>query len=71
MLYGVLRVLVLVYRGFTSNSVQLRASALTFYTVLSLVPVLAMGFGIAKGFGLEAKLKALILESSQAIRRLR
>ena len=50
MLYGVLRVLVLVYRGFTSNSVQLRASALTFYTVLSLVPVLAMGFGIAKGF---------------------
>ena len=62
MLYGALRVLVLVYRGFTSNSVQLRASALTFYTVLSLVPVLAMGFGIAKGFGLEAKLKALILE---------
>jgi 2,4-dienoyl-CoA reductase (NADPH2) len=31
---------------------MLRASARTFYTLLSAVPVLAMIFGIAKGFGL-------------------
>ncbi|MCB0354807.1 MAG: YihY/virulence factor BrkB family protein, partial [Bdellovibrionales bacterium] len=32
---------------------SLEASGLTYYTLLSLVPVLAFIFGIAKGFGLE------------------
>ncbi len=31
----------------------MRASALTYYSLLSIVPVFAMAFGIAKGFGLE------------------
>ena len=32
----------------------LRASSLTFYSILSVVPVLAVVFGIAKGFGIES-----------------
>lgn len=58
----VIRIVLLSLRGFTENAVQLRASALTFYTLMSLVPILAMGFGIAKGFGLEHKMDMLIHE---------
>ena len=32
---------------------MLRASALTFYSLLSIVPVFAMAFGVAKGFGFQ------------------
>lgn len=53
-----LRIFILAVRGFNEDKVQLRASALTFYTLLSLVPVVAMAFGIAKGFGLEQYLES-------------
>jgi membrane protein len=53
-----LQILMLALRGFQEDKVQLTASALTFYTLLSLVPVVAMAFGIAKGFGLEQYLEA-------------
>ena len=51
-LFRTLRVVVLSLRNFDRNKCQLRASALTFYTLLSVVPVMAMAFGVAKGFGL-------------------
>jgi len=40
-----------------------RASALTFYSLLSIVPVLAMAFGIAKGFGFQEALARQLQES--------
>ena len=43
------------WRGFNEDNCQLKASALTFYSLLSIVPVFAMMFGIAKGFGFEKK----------------
>lgn len=52
-----LRIYLLAIKGFYEDKCQLRASALTFYSVLSVVPILAMAFGIAKGFGLDEKLK--------------
>ncbi len=57
-----LRIILIAVRGFTEDKVQLRASALTFYTLLSVVPVLAMIFGIAKGFGFEEHLKTVLQE---------
>ena len=57
-----LRVILLSVRGFTEDRCQLRASALTFYSLLSIVPVLAMTFGIAKGFGFESMLERVLLE---------
>jgi membrane protein len=56
-----LRIIVLAARGFTRNRVQLRASALTYYTLLSVIPVVAIAFAIAKGFGLDQILKDLIV----------
>ena len=42
-----LRVLVLAARGFNEDKCHLRASALTFYSLLSLVPLLALAFGVS------------------------
>lgn len=52
-----LRVLVLSWRGFDEDKCQLRASALTFYSLISIVPVAAMAFGIAKGFNVDRLLE--------------
>ena len=56
-----LRILLLAIRRFFEDKCELRASALTFYTLLSIVPVVAMAFGVAKGFGLEKILEAQLL----------
>jgi len=52
------RVLLLSIRRYDEDKCQLRASALTFYSLISIVPVAAMAFGIAKGFGFEKILEA-------------
>jgi membrane protein len=57
-----LRVVLLAARGFDEDKLHLRASALTFYTLISVVPVAAMIFGIAKGFGFEKRLERQLLE---------
>ncbi len=62
-LYRTIRIIVLAFRGFMENQVTLRASALTFYTMMSIVPILAMGFGVAKGFGYDKLLENQLLEA--------
>ncbi|MCK5000098.1 MAG: YihY family inner membrane protein [Anaerohalosphaera sp.] len=56
-----LRIILLAVRGFAEDKCKFRASALTFFTLLSIVPVIAMMFGVAKGFGLEERLRAEIM----------
>ena len=51
------RVLVESVPSFLASEGQLRAAALTYYTLFSIVPVFALFFGIAKGFGLDEWLK--------------
>jgi len=46
--------------GADNNS--LRAVALTFYTLFAVVPMLALAFGIAKGFSLQEKLQETLVE---------
>lgn len=60
-----LRIVILSLRGFDEDKCQLKASALTFYSLLSIVPVAAMAFGIAKGFGFEKALEKQLLEKLQ------
>ena len=52
-----LRVIVLAIRGFNEDKVSLHATALSLFSVLSVVPILALAFGIAKGFGLEVMMQ--------------
>lgn len=51
-----LRVLLLAFRGYDEDKVSLRSSALTFYSMLSVVPVAAMAFGISKMVGIDKHL---------------
>lgn len=51
----------LAFKGFTEDRVQLRASALTYYSILSIVPLIAMIFGMAKSFGFDTYLKEELL----------
>lgn len=60
-----LRIFVLSVRGFEQDKCMFRASALTFYSLLSIVPVIAMMFGIAKGFGLDAHVEKTMIEKMQ------
>jgi len=58
-----LKIFSLAFKGFAEDRVQVRASALTYYTMLSVVPIAAMVFGIAKGFGFKEKLQDFITDS--------
>jgi membrane protein len=58
-----IRVVILSIRGIMQDKAPLRASALTFYSLLSVVPVAAMIFGIAKGFGFEKTLERMLIKS--------
>jgi membrane protein len=60
-----LRIIVLAARGFMNDKVQLRASSLTFYSLLSIIPVVAIAFAIAKGFGLDQNLQQLVAKEFQ------
>ncbi|GAB1410354.1 YihY/virulence factor BrkB family protein [Desulfovibrionales bacterium] len=60
-LFWLLRVFTLSWRGFQANNGPLRAAALTVYTLLSLVPLAAMAFAVATGFGLERLLENELL----------
>lgn len=51
-----LRVILLAFRGYSEDNISLRSSALTFYSMLSVVPVAAMAFGISKMVGIEKNL---------------
>jgi membrane protein len=51
LLRGVLRIIFIVVRESQNDRITLRASALTFTVVLSLVPMLALGTAVLKGLG--------------------
>jgi len=57
-----LRIISLSVQGFNEDKCLTKASALTYYTLFSIVPVLALVFAIAKGFGFDASLKAQLSE---------
>jgi membrane protein len=60
--FRLLRVWTVAVREFFVDQCALRASALTFYTLLSIVPVFAVIFGIAKGFSLDKMLEKELMD---------
>ncbi len=57
-----LRIILLAIRKFGEDKCLLRASALTFYSLLSIGPVAALALGIAKGFGFETLLEKWLFD---------
>jgi len=56
-----LRVFSLAINGFNEDKCLLKATALTYYTLFSIVPIIALAFAIAKGFGFEQTLQQDLL----------
>jgi membrane protein len=57
-----LRIILLASRGFMRDNCQKTASVLTYYSLLNVVPVVAVAFAVAKGFGLEKMIEKQILQ---------
>jgi membrane protein len=57
-----LQVVVIVMRGFFQDQCLLRASALTYTTLLALVPMLAFMFAFLKGLGVQNLLEPLLID---------
>ena len=57
------RIFLQTIRGFQGDNCSIMASALTLYSLLSVVPVMALGFGIAKGFGFEKVLERELIKN--------
>ena len=56
-----LRIFSLATNGFNEDKCLLKATALTYYTLFSIVPIIALAFAIAKGFGFEQSLQQDLL----------
>jgi membrane protein len=56
-LFKQLRIVLIVSRNFIGNKLQVQSAGLTFYTMLSVVPLVALVFAIAKGFGIQNNLE--------------
>jgi membrane protein len=60
-----LRIFVLALQEFGKKGCQNTASALTYYSLLNIVPVVAVAFAIAKGFGLQKLIEKEILQMAE------
>jgi membrane protein len=60
-----LRIILLATRGFIRDNCQKTASVLTYYSLLNVVPVVAVAFAMAKGFGLEKLIEKQILQMAE------
>jgi membrane protein len=61
-LLQLLRIVSVAVSKFQRHRCPLHASALTFYSLLSIVPVAAMAFAVAKGFGFQHRLETTLIE---------
>ena len=57
-----LRIIILASQSFLRNHRQKTAAVLTYYSLLNVVPVIAVAFAISKGFGLEKLIEKQILQ---------
>jgi len=55
-----LRIFLITLKGAKEDKVMLHSAALTFYTLMAVVPVAAMVFALAKGFGFSEQLQQVI-----------
>ena len=59
-LYSCVKIIYLSIEQFLNDRIPVRASALTYSTLLSIIPILALLFAIARGFGFDALMEQQI-----------
>ncbi len=65
---NILRILYLSVKGFIKDKCPQKASALTFYSLMSVVPLMALLYGIALGFGFDETLKRELISRMESQR---
>lgn len=58
--YSCIKVAILSFQQFFNDRISVRASALTYSTLLSIIPILAILFAIARGFGFDSIIETQI-----------
>ncbi len=61
--FDLIKTIILAGRGFTNQNLSRKAAALTYNTLLSIVPLLAVLLGIAKGFGFQNNVRDQLMTS--------
>jgi membrane protein len=61
--YKLVRIIYASFKSFRANELNLKASLITFYSLISLVPILTIIFAIAKGFGFDEFLQKQLLQT--------
>ncbi|MDO4757217.1 MAG: YihY/virulence factor BrkB family protein, partial [Parabacteroides sp.] len=59
---NIIKTILLAFRGFQNENLQTKASALTYSTLLAIVPLLAVLLGIAKGFGFQTTIREELID---------
>lgn len=62
-LVRILKVIIVSVRSFWEDKISIRASALTLYSMLALIPVVAIIFAVAKGFNIDEQLHHFLMEN--------
>lgn len=62
-LVRILKVLIVSIRSFGEDKIAIRASGLTLYTMLALVPIVSIIFAVAKGFSIEGQLQQFLIQN--------
>ncbi|MEZ5070367.1 MAG: YihY/virulence factor BrkB family protein [Bacteroidales bacterium] len=57
------RIYFLAFKGFFEDKAAIRAASLTYFTMLSIVPIFAIAFAIARNFGFESMLHEIITKN--------
>ena len=66
--FSLCRIAMIVGRDFQSNKCSLQASGLTYITLVSMVPVLAIMFSFSKGLGMQSRLMSAVgLETVESV----
>ena len=58
-----LKIIIIAIRSFIDDKITVRASALTYYTLMSLIPIVALIFAMAKGFNYETELRTFLFDN--------
>jgi len=62
--FGLIKIVFIVVRGFSRDKCPLHSSALTYISLMSMVPLVALMLSVAKGFGAGERLNAIIAEQT-------
>ena len=65
-IYSCIKILILSIQQFFNDRISVRASALTYSTLLSIIPILAILFAIARGFGFDSIIENLFRNNLNA-----